>query len=135
MIVTEEQAAQKACPFAVSFNASHGMRVIYSGSSSREFEHAKCIGAACMAWDWLDPEAINPNTYIIGDGTTARDRLDCIYKTGESKEDFDKRITEAYLADGFERVEKYSVCSVAGWKKPHPERRGQCQRTLVINQE
>lgn len=135
MIATEHEAAQKACPFACSFNASQGRRTMHAGTSRNEFDQATCIGSSCMAWDFLDLEYINPSTYVIADNATARDRLNTVQRAGEDLEEYTKRITAAYTADGFERVLRYDAGSAAGWRKPHPARRGQCQRTLTVNQE
>lgn len=142
MIVTEENARHIACPFAASFNAGHGRQYFKDGYSKRETDHATCIGAACMAWDWIDNDRVMPQNYLIGeDGTGAAAgvslrqgylTLGSSEHTPETKEEWHERITKVRTEEGFTRNEKFAVDSVTGWWKPHPQRRGQCGRTPII---
>jgi len=132
MIVTEEQAKQKLCPFARSFNADE----------TYPAKDPICIGSRCMAWDWIDSEDLLPQTFIQhpdGHYGSAGQSLRQGYLTpssneytAETKEEFHERITKVRLEECWIRNEPYAVDSAVGWKKPHPQRRGQCLRAITI---
>lgn len=144
MIVTEKEARRKVCPFATSFNAGHGRQYFgENGTSRRETDHAKCIGSSCMAWDWLDNEKIMPQSFIDlkGDGVfgPAGVSLRQGYltpgsneHTPETKEEFHERTIRVRTEEGFTRNPKMAADSATAWVKPHPNRRGQCGRTPII---
>ena len=58
MLLTEEQARQKWCPFATTTSLSGG-RIFDTRGESKGF--TLCIASACMAWRW-----VNPNTSSLG---------------------------------------------------------------------
>jgi len=128
---TEEEAKTKWCPFArtlekadVHVRADRAgttdwleMNAAVAASVNREpwgyDEHGnetvmisgrhRCIGSACMAWQWNDPPTERVEAVIMG-----------------HRPDGDGWVCE--LKD--EGREKYSVKSI--WVRPNPTRRGYC---------
>lgn len=112
MQVTEATAKTKVCPFAHGFNLGQAL----------------CLGSRCMAWDWTDPE------FEYYHGHTATPYRGAAYSM------------TAHWPDGalplgmdweWESVLAISPnASTSGWwRRPKPNRLGQCGRTMVLQIE
>lgn len=108
MQVTE--ANTKVCPFALGFNLGQAL----------------CLGSRCMAWEWADPE------YEYYHGQVATMHRGAAYS-------MTAHWPEGSLPLGtdweWEPALKDPAPSVGWWRRPKPNRLGQCGRTMVLQIE
>lgn len=147
MIVTEQEAARLACPFARNFG-------------DKDATPYTCQGAACMAWDWQDDEYIFPGSHCQTLGIEYPEGVKPVYayQNGETNEQLEARKAafakqypdfnwfrvndERMLAAGWEMHPMYEKDKFTGgtqtlhrWRRLHPARKGQCGRTAIISVE
>lgn len=58
MIVTEETAKTKWCPFVRHGYGAEGIGINRLHGQSNDRPQLTCIGSACMAWRWVKPGVI-----------------------------------------------------------------------------
>lgn len=119
MIVSEAEAATKWCPFAI---ASHtDPRAVYD-----EHFNFNCIGSKCMAWSWVDYEDEVKSIGVVLDPVTKEWRLGDATKLPKDLE------TGGWSATYSPQAWSYGVIHL---KRPNPNRRGECQRTLKVGDQ
>lgn len=159
MNLSEDEARTKACPFATSFDASHGRRVYNKDASSKPSEGpmSMCIGSACMAWEFIDYEWMQPALYELNRyGLEFPKEIKPPLKTwvaGKQAEDEEakKAFDEEYPDFDWFKVNDQSAIdagwemnptskfgesgtkTISRWRRKRPVRNGQCGRVHFID--
>ena len=113
MILTEEEAKLKVCPYR------------QRGHSDYE---PLCLGTGCMRWEWVDQEMIS-GTYASQYGL--RPPVLPLERDFEFPEAFQRATDEAWVKAGW-TVTAYAFNSVARYTRSNPNRRGECGHTLQV---
>jgi len=111
MQVTEATAKTKVCPFAHGFN--HGQRL--------------CLASGCMAWDWTEGEFEYYRGHMTAPYRGAAYSMSAHWPEGSLPLGMDWEWESAALKGGTQNT--------GWWRRPKPNREGQCGRTMILQIE